>query len=236
VPLFPDTPTLRRRACALALPAFPVALLATTFVSPTDSIDNAAQLQAAAGHAGRWQGAAFLELLAAVLFPLAAAGIVHLVRRRGAALANVGAVLAGLATLGMASIALRHLHIYALTATDQASALHVLDRLDNHGGALLFPLMVAGPITWIVLSGAAARAGLVHPWVVVGMVVFMISDMLPIPAAEEIQGLIGIVTFGAIAVRMLALDDQQWESLTQAAPAASSVAIPNHSVSARVSA
>jgi hypothetical protein len=210
--LITNAPALRRRACALALPGVPVALLAATLVSPTDSTDNAVQLRVAAAHAGRWQAAALLELLTAALFPLAAIGIVHLVRRRGAALAHVGALLAGLGTLGMTSIALRHLFVYGLTATDETSGLRVLDRLDNHGGAIAFPLMVAGPLAWIALSGAAARARLAPRWVVAGAVVFMISDSLPVPAAEELQSLIGILTFGAIALRMLRLDDEQWES------------------------
>jgi hypothetical protein len=219
MPLLSNTPALRRRACALALPGIPLALLAAALVSPTDSTDNADQLRAAAAHAGRWQGAALLELLTAALFPLGVAGIVHLVRRRGAALAHAGALLGGLGTLGMTSIALRHLFVYGLTAADPQAALRVLDRLDNHAGAVAMPLMIAGPLTWIVLAGAAARAGLVSRWVVLGAVAFAVSDSLPIPAAEEIQSLIGLATFGAIALRLLRLDDEQWEAPVEGAAA-----------------
>lgn len=229
--LIPDTPTLRRHACALALPAIPLALLAATLVSPTDSTDNAVQLQVAAAHAGRWQGAALLELLTAALFPLAAGGIVHLVRARGAALAHLGAILAGLGALGMTSIALRHLFIYGLTAADRGVAGQVLDRLDTHAGAIAFPLMMAAPLAWIVLSGAAARARLVSRWVVIGAVAFMISDMLPIPAAEEIQALVGMLTFGTIAVRMLTLDDLHGELRTQT-PATTEHAVVHPSAAA----
>jgi len=206
------TSTFRRRACALALPGIPLALLVGALVSPTDSTDNADQLAAAAAHAGRWQAAALLELVTAALFPLAAAGIVHLVRRRGGALANAGAAAAGLGTLGMAAIAFRHLFIYGLTATDGAAGLDVLDRLDDHAGAIAMPLMIAGPLAWILLAGAAARAGLVSRWVVVGMLAFAVSDSLPIPAAEEIQGLIGLAAFGAIALRLLRLSDGETEA------------------------
>jgi hypothetical protein len=206
--------TFRRRACALALPGIPLALLVGSFVAPTDSTDNAKQLAAAAAHAGSWQAAALLELLAAALFPLAAAGIVHVVRRRGRALATVGAAAAGLGTLGMAAIAFRHLFIYGLTATRSAAALDVLDRLDDHAGAIAMPLMIAGPLAWILLAGAAARAGLVSRWVVVGMLAFAVSDSLPIPAAEEIQGVIGLGAFGAIALRLLGVSDEQWEAET----------------------
>ena len=217
--LVSNAPALRRRACALALPAFPLALLVGAFVAPTESIENADQLRAAAAHPGRWQGAALLELLAAVLIPLGVAGVVHLVRRRGATLAHVAALLGGLGTIGMASIGFRHLFLYGLTATDEASALNVMDRLDGHAGALAMPLMIAAPLCWIVLAGAAARAGLVSRWVVAGMVVFAVVDTLPIPAAEELQGLVGLAAFGAIALRMLRLDDEQWESPALATPA-----------------
>src|SRR5581483_27922 len=93
-----NAPTLRRRVCALALPAFPLALLAGTLVSPTDSTSNGPQLLAAAAHGGRWNAAAACELLAAVVFPFAIAGVVHAVRSRGARLANVAAVLGALGT------------------------------------------------------------------------------------------------------------------------------------------
>lgn len=207
-----NAPALRRRACALALPGIPLAFLLSSLISPTDSDQNTDQLRAAAAHAGRWQAAALFELLAAALFPLAVAGVVHLVRHRGAALAHLAALLGGLGTLGVTSIALRHLYIYGLTATDRASALRVLDRLDSHAGAVAMPLMIAGPLALLLLCGAAARAGLAPRWVVLGAVGFAISDMLPIPAAELIQGAIGVATFGMIALRMLELTDRQWEA------------------------
>ncbi len=215
----PRSIALRRRACALALPGIPVALLASALVSPTDSIENAVQLRAAAAHAGRWQAAALLELLTAALFPLAVAGVVHLVRRRGAALANAGAIFGVLGTIGMTSIALRHLFIYGLTAVNPASGVRVLDQLDNHAGAIALPLMIAGPLTWILLAGAAARAGLATRWLVLGMIAFAASDSLPIPAAEEIQGLIGIAVFGVLGLSLLRLDDEQWGSPVPTAPA-----------------
>ena len=51
---------IRRIACALALPALPLALLASTLVSPTDSTRNAAQLRAATAHGQAWAAAAVL--------------------------------------------------------------------------------------------------------------------------------------------------------------------------------
>lgn len=211
-----NAPTLRRRVCALALPGFPLALLAGTLVSPTDSTSNGPQLLAAAAHGARWNAAAACELLGAVVFPFAIAGVVHAVRGRGARLANVAGVLGALGTVGMASIALRHFFIYGLATTERATALHALDRIDSSvAGPLAFLCMLAGPVALIVLAGAAARAGLAPRWTVAGAVAFFVSDMLPIPGAELVQAAIGLATLGTIALRLLRLAEETREAPTR---------------------
>jgi hypothetical protein len=57
-------------------------------------------------------------------------------------------------------------------------------------------------VAWVVLAAAAARAGIVPLLVPAGALVFFVVDMLPIPGAEELQGLVGIATFGALAWRL----------------------------------
>ena len=198
--------TVRRRAAALALPGIPLALFIGSLIAPTDSIDNAPQLRAAAAHGARWDAAAFCELIAAALFPLAAAGVARAARERGATLATFGAAIAGLGSIGMAGIGFRHLFIYGLATAPQATALHVLDRVDHAAGLVILPCMFAGPIALIVLVSAAARAGYVPRWTIGAAVLFFISDSLPIPAAEEIQGLIGMATFAVVALRLLRLE------------------------------
>jgi hypothetical protein len=198
--------SFRRRASALALPGIPLALLVGALISPTDSTANAPQLRAAAAHGIRWNVAAFCELLAAALFPLAAASFLAVVRQRGGRLATVGATLAGLGSIGLAAIGLRHLFIYGLATTPQTTALHVLDRVDHAAGPVILPCMFAGPIALIVLVSAAARAGHVPRWTIAAAVLFFISDSLPIPAGEEIQGLIGIAAFTVVALQLLRLD------------------------------
>jgi hypothetical protein len=192
-----------RRLCTLALPAFPLVLLAGTVVAPTDSTKNADQLAAAAAHAPAWVGAALLELLAAALIPFAVVGVVQAIRGRGAGLAAAGTVLGFLGTLGMASIALRHVFVYGLATTDPAAATHALDRIDGTFGAIVFPLMLCAPVTWIVLAAAATRARLASRLVPLGAFVFFVVDMLPIPGAEELQGVVGIATFAVLAWSLL---------------------------------
>jgi hypothetical protein len=195
--------TSRRTVCALALPAFPLALLVGSLIAPTDSTDNAAQLVAAAQHAGRWDASAFFELLAAALLPLAVTGVVQAVRERGAGLAGAGGLLGVLGTIGMAAIGFRHVFVYGLAGAERAQALHALDRVDHVFGPPILLTMFCAPFALIVLSFAAARAGLVARWVPALAILFFVSDMLPIPAAEEIQGALGLATFGWIARALL---------------------------------
>jgi hypothetical protein len=187
------------RPSVLLLPLFPVVLLVADLVSPTDSTDNGDQLAAAAAHSGAWQAAALLELLAAILLPIAVAAALRGVAGRVATSARVVGVLGG---MGMTLIASRHLFVYGLTAVDHASALAVLDRIDGSAADVAILFMIAGPLSLIVLAAALLRAGVVGRAVVVGAVLFFVSDMLPIPAEEIVQMLIGIATFGYVALRL----------------------------------
>jgi hypothetical protein len=190
---------VRRIACALALPVFPLVLLLGTLISPTDSTDNAVQLHAASAHGPAWAAAAAFELLAAALIPLAVGAIVTVVRERGATLATVGGAFGILGTLGMAAIAFRHVFIYGMAAIPQTQALHALDRVDHAFGPIVLPLMLLAPIAFIVLAGAAVRARIVPRWVLIGVIAFAVVDMLPIPGAEIVQGLVGIASFAVLA-------------------------------------
>jgi len=194
---------IRRIACALALPALPLTLLAGTLVSPTDSTKNAVQLRAAAAHGPAWAAAAMLELAAAVVIPLGVAALVSAVRDRGSTLATIGGALGVLGTVGMAAIAFRHIFIYGMATVDRAQALHALDRVDHVFGPLVLPLMFFAPIAFVVLAAGAVRAGLASLWVPFAAFAFFVTDMLPLPGAEIAQQVIGIATFAVLAHAVL---------------------------------
>lgn len=194
---------IRRLAAAAALPGIPVAFLIATLLSPTDSTENATQLRAAAAHGVRWDVAAFFELLAAALLPLAAAGVARMVQERGRNLATAGAAVAGLGTIGIASIGLRHLLVYGLATQPEASALHVLDRIDDATGPIVLACMLAGPVALTLLVAAAARARLVPSWTIAAAVVYFVSDSFTLPGGEVIQSLVGLATFGFVARALL---------------------------------
>jgi hypothetical protein len=112
---------------------------------------------------------------------------------------DAGGILGVLGTLGMAAIAFRHVSIYGLAIVERAQALPVLDRVDHVFGLIVLPLMFCAAISWIVLAAAAARAQVAPRWVPVGAFVFFVSDMLPIPGAEVVQSVVGLVTFAVLA-------------------------------------
>lgn len=191
--------TVRRIATALALPAFPLILFLSSLISPTDSDDNAAQLRAAAAHGSAWTASTLLELLAAIVLAVAVAGVVLAVRGRGVGLANAGGLLGAMGAIGLAGIAYRHVFIYGMATADRGQALNAINRVDGTFGAPVLLLMFAAPIGLVVLASAAVRAELAPRWVPFAAFVFFVSDMLPIPGAELIQGGVGVATFAVIA-------------------------------------
>jgi hypothetical protein len=194
----------RRIVCALALPALPLALLAGTLVAPTDSTDNATQLRAASLHGRALAAAEMIEMIAAVVMPLAVVAVAGAVRGRGVALATIGGALGVLGTVGMAAIAFRHVFIYGMATIGRVQALHALDRIDHVFGPIVLPLMFLGPVSFVVLAAAAVRAGIAPRWVPFGAFAFFVADMLPLPGAEVVQQVIGIATFAVLARATLA--------------------------------
>src|SRR4051812_10250413 len=108
----------RRRAGALALPLFFLALIGATLTDPLDdSASGGVQVRQAAAHLGAVRLTAVLELLAAALFLGATMAVVGRVRGRGSAVAGSGAVLGILGGIGLAMIGTGHVYLYAIAAS-----------------------------------------------------------------------------------------------------------------------
>ncbi len=201
--------TFRRRVGVGSIVAFFVALLTATALEPTDSHTNAGQLQAAAAHAARMQASAWLEIVAGVLAPVVVLTLMHAIRDRGRRLAHIGATLGLAGAVGMTFIGLHQLFIVALAQRGGAGAGAVLDRLDHLAPAVV-ALFFAMPVGLVVLAAAAVRAGLATRLVLAGALLFLVIDMVPVPAAEIVQLTLGLVTFASIGRSILATTDAQW--------------------------
>ncbi|HUZ28668.1 MAG TPA: hypothetical protein VMU90_05470 [Solirubrobacteraceae bacterium] len=222
-PVVDQTATVRRRVGAASIVAFFVALLGSAIVEPTDSHTNADQLKAAIAHPGAMQGAAWLNIAAGILAPLAVLTLMHVVRGRGRRLAHIGGALGIIGAPGMTLIGIHQMFIVALAQKANGNAAAVVNRLDHLAPAVMI-LVWALPVAFVVLAGAIVRARLASPVLLVAAVVFFLLDSVPLPAAEVIQQILGLATFGWIARRILAISDEQWtdpDSRAAATPAAS---------------
>ena len=199
----------RRRAGATSIVAFFTALLIATVLAPTDSHANSEQLRAALAHPGRMQAAAWLEIAAGILAPVAVLTLMHVVRGRGARLAHAGGILGVLGSVGMSLIGVHRLFIVALAQQGGDRAGAVLDRLDHLAPAIIV-LFFALPIAFVLLAAACVRNGLAPRRVLAGAVVFLVLDSAPVPGAELLQLALGLATFGWLARRISALTDRQW--------------------------
>lgn len=204
----------RRRVGALSTIGLFAALIASTIVDPLgDNHDNAVQLHKATGHSSAVVASAALELVAAALAPVAVLWLVQLVRGRGARLANVSGGVGIAGSLGMAMIGVHQFFVAALADADPAHGVAVLDRLDHLVGPV--PLLFFGvPVALVLLAVAVYRAGLAPRWVPALAVVFFVIDFLPVPGAEAIQLVLGLIVFGSISARALRARELQVELVT----------------------
>lgn len=221
--------TFRRRVGAASIVGFFLALLGSSLVDPTDSHRNADQLRVAIGHAGAMQAAAWFEVAAGILAPVAVLTMVHVVRDRGSRLAHAGAALGILGAPGMALIGIHRMFIVALAQGGGGSATAVLNRLD-HLAPAIGVLFFALPLAFVVLAGAVVRARLVPAAVLAAAIVFFLLDSVPLPGGEVIQQVLGLATFGWIAVRIYSMTDEGGNGLREpsgaARPAAAGVTTP----------
>ncbi len=200
----PAPSAVRRWAGALSLPLLFATLVGATFADPLD--DRAAaveQARQATGHLPQLQLTFLFELLAAALMIAVTMTVVGVVRGRGSAVANAGAVLGTLGGVGLSLIAMAHVYLYAIVASGTADGAAVL-AARNAGAGFVTPLFFAAPLALVVLAVAAVRARLV-PWPVLVIIgVFLVLEVMPLlPGGELFPLLAGLVAYTWIALRII---------------------------------
>ena len=201
----------RRRVGATAIVALFCLLLASTLLEPTSSTANSDQLRAAAAHPGAMQASAWCTILSGMLAPVAVIALMHVVRRRGVALAHAGGILGILGSIGGTAIGVHDLFIVALAEDGGNAGNAVLTRLGQIAPAIVV-LLFALPVALTLLALAAARAGLIPRWMIPVAALFLIAGFAPGTAAEIGQLALGLAVFGRIAYRILRMSDAEWES------------------------
>jgi hypothetical protein len=172
---------------------------------------------AASQHRGALVTSALLLLASGLLMAPAAAAILHQARDRGAALANVGAVLAALGGFGHAAVAMFYLLALALHGGEQAEMVAYVDRINATPavGAVVLPLNLSFALGVIVLVWAAWRSGVVRIWAPVAATAAVLAqellptDVLPV-ALAIIAVMVGV--YAHLGLRVLRSTDLAWGS------------------------
>ena len=191
----------RAVAGAAALPLTFVAMLAATALAADDH-DNAPLLRAAAVHPAGMLGAGWCEVAAGVLMLTGILALADAVRERGARLASVAATLGVLTAIAMSMVGIHRFVIVALTKAGDASGVNVLDHLDKLV-PVVFPMLILEEVSLLLLVIAVVRAGLAGRPVLAGGIAFFVLGFLPGAGFEVAQLVVGLATFGAIAVELL---------------------------------
>jgi hypothetical protein len=216
-----NTTRFRRTTTGTCLVVWPLSMLGAALAQPEIGEHPAEVYDAAANHAGRIAASVAIGGPGVLLWVVAVVGVVHLIRSRGATLAQVGGGLALLGALGHAVMATLFLVLLGLPQDGhRTELLPVLDRVAGHVFPVALPLLMLGGVGVVLLAFALRRAGrapLATPWLVSAG---FVSEMVPLGGTTGdivLWALVG-AGLGLAGLRVLGLSDEQWDAPSSAAP------------------
>jgi hypothetical protein len=191
-------------AMIFATAGFGVLLLLSEVLDPVGDGTPENLLSAATNASGRMISSSLLLLVSSVLLVPAIVGIIRLTPRRGAGLANAGAVLLVMGGLGHAMAATYYLVVSALPGSglDSTEIDSVLQHLDSAPNlAISFVFIVSFGFGLLFSFIGLRRAGAVPTWVLGAVIAAFLMEVAA-PGGQGIalvkQGL-GVVAFGYLA-------------------------------------
>ena len=214
-----DSSRFFRTTVGISLIAAPLILVASALVSPAIKSSEAEQLAVVAQDPGRYYLFTVLIFLSTALWIPLLLGLMHMVRRRGAALGNVGGSLAIAGTLVGVGDAVSQLFIWQMVSpgADRAQMVALLARFDNTFGAAIF-FRIGGPalvVGTILVCVALYRARAVPAWAAAGAAVGTLLNIAGFVAASTLivlfSSVVLLVSFGWMGRLVLARSDQEWE-------------------------
>jgi hypothetical protein len=163
---FDSLSRLQRRLAGASLIAFVGFLYAQDVLDPTDGVDNAGRIAAAAAHSNRLFAAAAFLIVSSAFLLASIAVVLALVRERGKWLAWIGGGLAVLGALGHVGVAGYYATLSALPDGDAAEMNALLDRLDESAtaGIVIVPAIAGFALGVSALGFALARSRVLPAW------------------------------------------------------------------------
>lgn len=225
----------RRIATGTSLIVFPLSMLGAALAQPVLGEEARQVYDAAVAHPGRIAASAAVGTPGVLLWIVAVAGTVHLVRERGAALAHVGAGLALLGTLGHMVMATLFLVLLGLPQTgDRTQLVPALDRIAGHVFPLAMPLLLLGAIGLVLLSIALRRAGQA-PLATPLLVGFgFLSEFVPFggTTGDVVLWALAGTGLALVGLRVLAMTDAQWQAPASAPTTPGQAAVTTEAIAA----
>lgn len=209
-----NTPRFRRTTTGACLVLWPISMLGAALAQPEIGEQPADVYDAASTHAGRIAASVAIGGPGVLLWVVAVAGVVHLIRARGATLAHLGGGLALLGALGHAVMATLFLVLLGLPQNGhRAEVLLVLDGVAGRVFPVALPLLVLGGIGVVLLALALRRAGRAPLATPVLVIAGFLSEFVPLGGTTGdivLWTLVG-TGLGLAAKRVLNLSDAQWD-------------------------
>lgn len=201
-----STPTkgLRRMATVAATAGFGVLLFLSELLDPVGEGTPENLLSAATSSSGAMTTSSLLLLVSSILLVPAVVAIVRLTPKRGAALANAGAILLVMGALGHAMAATFYLVVAALPGTglEHAELTKVLQHLDAAPSlAVSFLFIVSFGFGVLFSFIGLRRAGAVPLWVLGAVIAAFLMEVAA-PGGHAIalvKQALGVVAFGYLA-------------------------------------
>jgi hypothetical protein len=212
--------TFRRMACGLLLLVGPAMILVGSIVDPAAGEEDASRgyYEALADDPDKTQIASALYIWGFALTAIGIVGLVHVIRRRGVTLANIGGALA---IVGMIMFCV----LWATLLHDLNNAEHLgaqtAERLtedlvegDYWAPYVVFIPAFAGVFLGFILLGAAIiRSKVAHlaaaVLIVVGIVVVVAGESSK--AINVVGNVLLLGGWGLVGLKLLGMKDEQWE-------------------------
>jgi len=215
-----DANNFRRTLAGLCLIAAPLVILIQEWIAPEIGGEGEARdvLATIAENPGRYQAAAFLGLLAAILLIPALLGLVRLLSRGKVVLGHVGGALALIGAVGFAcNNVFNFLYLQMVEGgADLGEMIALRERVKGSVGLLTIELMFAGGLLLgLVLLAIALWRGRVAPrWASVLIVVFVVADFFLSGNGKVFDLIVHallVVGLGGFGWSILRMSDADWE-------------------------
>ncbi len=221
-----DPRRFRRQVAGIAMIVAPLVIVVAELLHARFETDAAKQLDAVAANTGRWYSAHILVLLGLALTVPAFFGLVHLLGRSRAALANVSLVAFVPSLVAVSAIAGMELVLWQMAQPEanRAEMVALAERLNESAGVIaVFLVALLFPVVWLLVGIGLYRAPAVAAWAAV-----LIAISQPIGFVGELAGGPKALAVGAqiafavglipVGLRVLRQSDAEWEPESVAGP------------------